>query len=80
MINDGSFLESALQTVIAWHFRFDVRQGGRAFIAEQKFQLAELNRLKPGSGVEAVAKGVIVSRMSIWPTSVFMIVRVRLKE
>src|SRR4051812_30030167 len=56
MIDDRAFREPALEPVMTWHVWFHVGQGGSAFVAEQKLELAELDRLKPGSGVEPVAK------------------------
>ena len=85
MIDYRAFRQTPLQPVIARHLRADMGHGRCPFVSEQEFEFAKLNGLKPGGSIEPVAKienddGVIVSRISIWPTRVFMIVRARLNE
>ena len=45
MIDHRAFAESLLQPIITRKVRLNMREGGSAFVSEQKFQLPKLDRL-----------------------------------
>src|SRR3954453_12840397 len=56
MIDNRSFGQSSSQPVRSRKVGFHMCHRGAAFIPKQKLQFAELDRLKPGSRVQSVAK------------------------